>query len=835
MYLFKDQDTIEIPIMCKVCFKEIKFSISAEEYKTIQNFPFKKENTHGEPKHKLVVYINKNLEIDNFKIKDLTEIKREEKELTKEQKALTKQLLSNIDLNDEEIELYFRTTGRDAVSLGEIALLINKSKEDSKIIADRFVEKGLFKDIPGATPHYAALPPYAALVSQLHRFHNYIADLQTSAPTHLNESFSQLEAQAGGVKQLKDYTDFILDLKENALSQLINQQKDFDNISKAISQIGEISSVITNLEKDAKGIMDNQINDLTNQFKDVSSKISNSMRLQIEDLTSQYEDISKEISNLVGSQVKGLQTQFEGIKEKISKNLEKLRLGVLQQAVDQVVEMSFADWIKNISETLNRQLSAIERVSKDGLVKTKIALNRQIKEIENLHDDGLANTTQLFNDLISKLRGTINSTVSSISGITDSTARSGEDVKKIFDEISEKFSQAVNMAEQKLGGISENVFGSFKNLKETFSTRIIDTLNELLNNILDRLEISERATSEFWDQAKTGGGAALTMKDIWFIRSIEGARAHINDQISKAKMRVLIVAPELTDINIEYVKACKSHINIRIAAQIDLSDASHIAMAEELNKLNNVTYRNRKLKNLWGINKDYEEVVLCVLSQSEFGTEIAGIGSIIQEHIKIFVPILEDAWMGAQKDVTLPLRATLTSPSFQKPSIEPKTEPPIQRTTVESKPKPIIREDSEAEVKSVVIPKEVIKAEEKLPELKPKIELEPIKESPLVTPKIETKESRVSEKVEKLSSGEDDALTKEFDFLLNNLNNMTGNEVSINLEKIKAIITETRGYSGVLKPLNLAISTSKGTGALSSTEISQLESKITFWRRKLNV
>jgi len=85
------------------------------------------------------------------------------------------------------------------------------------------------------------------------------------------------------------------------------------------------------------------------------------MKLQIEDLTAQYEGISKEISNKIGSQVKGLQAQFEGIKEKISKNLEKLRLGVLQQAVDQVVEMSFADWIKNISESLNQQLGAIEK------------------------------------------------------------------------------------------------------------------------------------------------------------------------------------------------------------------------------------------------------------------------------------------------------------------------------------------------------------------------------------------------------------------------------------------------------------------------------------------
>jgi len=848
MFLFKDQEAIEIPIMCKVCFKEIKFSISAEEYKNITDFPFKREHIHGDPKHKLVVYINKNLEIDNFKIKDLTEIKAEEKELTREQKDLTKQLLSNIDLSDEEIELYFRTTGRDAVSLGEIALLINKPKDECQVIADRFVEKGLFKDIPGATPHYAALPPYAALLSQLHRFHNYIADLQKSAPSELNQSFSKLEAQADGVKQLKDYTDFILDLKENALTQLFDQQKDFDNVAKAISQISEISSVITNLEQEATGIMDNQIEDLTSQFKDISSKISSSMKLQIEDLTTQFEGISKEISNKVGSQVKGLQAQFEGIKEKISKNLEKLRLGVLQQAVDQVVEMSFADWIKNISESLNQQLRAIEKASKDGLIKTRIGLNRQISEIEKLHEEGLTNTTEMFNQLISKLREAINSTVGSISGITDSTAKSGEDVKKIFEDISEQFSKAVTMAEEKLGGVSENVFGSFKNLKETFSTSIIDTLNNLLSDIIDRLEISEQATNEFWEQAKRGGGAALTMKDIWFIRSIEGAKAHINDQISKVKMRILIVAPQITDIDIDSVKACKSHINIRIAANIDLSDNLHKSIIEELNQFHNVSYRNRKLQNLWGINKDYEEVVVCVLSQSDFGTEIAGIGSIIEEHIKIFVPILEEAWVGAQKDVMPSFRSTIskemapkhsttpkTEPTIQKPSISHSTKPEVLKPLETPRPQPTISKPTEKEIESVAIPEQVIKPEEKLQETKPVVETKPTEKSIIEEPKIEFREPPVSESVEKPELTEGDPLKNEIDSLLSDINNMTGNEVSLNLEKLKTIITETRGYSGVIKPINLSISTLQSSGQLSETEISQIKSKINFWRRKLNV
>ncbi|GAH16850.1 unnamed protein product, partial [marine sediment metagenome] len=179
------------------------------------------------------------------------------------------------------------------------------------------------------------------------------------------------------------------------------------------------------------------------------------------------------------------------------------------------------------------------------------------------------------------------------------------------------------------------------------------------------LEVSEITTREFWEQAK--GKRGITMKDIWFIRSPEAARAHINEEISKAKMRVLIVAPNLSDIEIEAIKARPSRINFRIATYIDPTIPEHEAIMREMDKMDNVDYRNRSLQNLWAINKDYEEVILCVLSKTEFRgesiTEIAGIGSIIEEHIKIFVPIIEDAWVGARKEVM----RTIKKPVLEEP------------------------------------------------------------------------------------------------------------------------------------------------------------------------
>ena len=793
MYLFKDQDVVEISINCKLCLKEVKFSISAEEYKNITQFPVKKEHVHGSPQHRLVVYINKNLDIENFKIEEL-EID-EEKPVQDEE--LTRQVLSNLELADDEIDLYLQITGRDAVSLGELALLANMPKEETQNMAQRFVDKGLFRSIVGATPHYQALPPYSALISQLNTFHSYITDLRERAPVELNESFSKLEASADGVKNLREYTDFMLDLKQNTLSQIMEQRKKFDQTTSVIDEIRGLQDFILNLESEAKNIMDSQSEDLARQFDDIGTKISQSMDRQVDDLTNQFDTINNKITQIVNSQVDEFKNQFQNMKVKISQNLQKLRLGVLQQAVDQVIETTFSEWFNKITENLNEQLAEIQRASKDGLVKTKIGLNRQLSEIQKAQSEGIKNTTDQFNNmLISRLKESIDSTVDNIKGITTTTAESGDAIKELFGDISKNFSKAVTMAEEKLGGMSESVFDSFGNLRETFSNTIIKTLNEVLGDILERLELSERATRQFWDMAISGGigAAALTMKDIWFIRSIEGAKAHVNDQISQAKMRVLIVAPQITDVNIDSIKACKSHVNIRIATVVDLANPEHVSNLQVLTNMDNVSVRNRRLQNLWGINKDYEEVILCVISKTDYGTEIAGIGSIIQEHIKIFVPILEDAWVGAQKGITPPAGVAQPRQPTAPTTYAPKQEP-IKR------PEPVVQRVEPPKVEKVKIPEGI-------------------------SPTFSTKPK----------PGQATSLSKMFDDIFNFVDSLPGADIASKLGQIKDAIEDERGYSGVIAPINLAISSLKfNDNTLSSSELDQLRNKMNFWRKKLNI
>ncbi|MFX1448417.1 MAG: hypothetical protein ACFFCG_09830, partial [Promethearchaeota archaeon] len=123
MYLFKEKDEVEIPYTCKLCLKEIPFKITKKEYQATNKFPITKQLTHGDPAHKLIVHFNQYLEVENFEVEEILK-----KEVVSYSKELTRQVLSEIDLTEEEIELYFRITGREAVSIGEMAILTGQSK-----------------------------------------------------------------------------------------------------------------------------------------------------------------------------------------------------------------------------------------------------------------------------------------------------------------------------------------------------------------------------------------------------------------------------------------------------------------------------------------------------------------------------------------------------------------------------------------------------------------------------------------------------------------------------------------------------------------------------------
>jgi hypothetical protein len=737
-FLFQGKTEKEIRTTCKLCLSEVKFIVTLADYQSTGKFPLVKESIHGTPPHKLIVYLDKNLEISEFTIEDIID-----KDVSYS-KELTYQVLSDIQLNEDEIKLYFLTTGRDAISLGEMAILINKTKEECKIIADKFVTKGLYKEIIGATPHYAPLPPYAALIKQLSNFDEYIRNIKEVAPAQLNESFSQLEAKTKGINELNEYTTFIRNLKEKIETQMETQKVEVDNAIKIIGQIQKINAVISNLENDTKVIIDEEVKDI--------------------------------------------EKQFEEIKVLIGNNLKELHLGVISKTVHQIIDSVLNARMKIIVEGFNKKL-------------------------------------------IAKIRELIKDIVENVNEITVTSAKTGETLEDTFSTITNEFSNSVTYAEEKVEGISNQILTSFEDLRNTFSTRVVNTLNQELLKILNRLEISQITTNEFWEQAKKK--SLMSMRDIWFIRSTEGAKAHINEEISKTKMRLLIVAPTLSDINVPLLQSLPKHINIRIATYIDANNPEHLDMLQLLESMQNVSYRNREAQDLWGINRDYEEVILCILSKTTFGEqegiEIGGIGSIVQQHIKIFVPVLEEAWVGAQKAMSPLIRASY-----------------MQKNVPTSRPTEFSQSTSQFEIpqinKPAIKPIETLQSPQKYGLDK---ELtEPNVQSYQTTP-IQPSELKISPTIPSIpqvsptpsaESFESLTISQQLDFLKNNLDKKTGQQLGAILQNIKIRIQNEIGYVSLLSPIEISIAELNLNPEFVPLLVRQgIMSKIEFWKKKLNL
>ncbi|MFW9948979.1 MAG: hypothetical protein ACFFKA_02490 [Candidatus Thorarchaeota archaeon] len=738
MYLFEGKSEKEIITKCKLCLSEVKFIVSLDEYKSNKDFPFKKESLHGIPPHKLIISLNRNLEIENFKIEDVLD---KDVSFSKE---LTYQVLSDIQLSEDEIQLYFLTTGRDVVSLGEMALLIDKTKEECKIVAEKFVDKGLYKEIVGATPHYAPLPPYAALIKQLVNFEEYIRGIKNEAPNQLNQSFTQLEAKAQGIQDLNEYTNFIKNLKGKIEEQMALRKKDVDNAIQIIGQIKKINDIIFNLENDTKIIVEEQVKDI--------------------------------------------EKQFEEMKEMIVNNLQKLHLGVISKTVHQIID-----------NVLNTRMQII---------------------IEGFNEK-----------LLLKIRNIIKTIVENVNEVAGSSMRTGEDLETTFASVIEVFSESVTIAEEKVKGISEAILLSFQELRNIFSTKVVDTLNRELSKILERLSTSKITTQEFWDQAKKK--SLMTMRDIWFIKSLEGANAHINEEILKAKMRILIVAPNITDINVSLLESLPKHTNIRIVAYIDPDLPEHVQIIERLDVMQNVSYRHRELQDLYGINRDYEEVILCILSETEIGQrralEIGGIGSIIPEHIKIFVPVLEEAWIGAQKTVMPSLRTgyvpkvspSLPTSNVQYPSPSMELKPSISDNN-NYKPSPN---------HSLFKSSNSLNNDIKTADLEQKSLNQSIIAQPARTEGETSQRTFISEK-----NPQSMTLREHFDYIILNINTKAGVALSSDLQNFKNRIEEEVGYTSLINPINITISElSQISGILSTVEKQSLLNKMNFWKSKLNL
>ncbi|NVM37601.1 MAG: hypothetical protein HWN81_18540 [Candidatus Lokiarchaeota archaeon] len=645
-----------------------------------------------------------------------------------EEDSATKHVLELIGLAHDEVSTYYKITGRGPVMIGEIALLTNISEERAAEISENLFQKGLLKQIPGKAPIYEALPPYAALVSQIHQFKETIKTFQQIAPQNIQEKFDSLEQHSDKLRKLDDYKTYLQVMKTKLPAQIKTQ---FERFDKELDQV--------------------------KRFQDVKRFILNLKEIVPADITKEFEAMEA-----------GLQL----VKSEIASRFEKqFRIGALSSMAEKIVSKVISEQFAQITETFKAKF---------------------VQTTQNMLD-------QVINQLGS---------------ISDTAGEVSTDLGSIVTDIESGIVSTLEDLEDRVTGVYDEIINGINELKDLFKKEIFESIqDDIIYNIINQLESAELTMNEFWERSKET--SLLSFKDVWFVRSAEGIMAQINDSLSRVKMRVHIVAPKLEDIDLIPLSGLKKHINIRISTNFDLTDPEDQARFNQVAGYPNISIRHYPRENLWSINKDFEEVVVCVVSKSLEGEfEIAGMGSILEEHVKLFAAVLEDVWIQSRKfeqvEITQAIKQAPEVSRLQSQYQKPVT-PTIPTTSEKIPPKLVPTPE--------ITPEKVIKPTPTQP-IEPAIQ--PIEMQPDIQP-----EAVISS---------DGYLSTQFDSLLSKIDTLPGEHIALLLEKLQDDILERKGFSAILRQIRMSISPLKSNrNLLNNTEKEELKSKINFWRSKLKL
>jgi hypothetical protein len=477
-----------------------------------------------------------------------------------------------------------------------------------------------------------------------------------------------------------------------------------------------------------------------------------------------FQDVRNFIFNLkeivpaeITRDFEAMESRLDSVKSEIATRFEKqFRIGALSNMAEKIV-----------SKVISEQFSEISKAFRDKFVQT---------------------TQNMLDQVMSQL-----------GSITDTAGEISTDLTTVFNDIQQGMVTTLEDLDGRISGVYDDIISGINELKELFRTEIFESIqDDIINNIINQLESAELTMNEFWERSKEA--SLLSFKDVWFVRSKEGIMAQINEMLARVKMRVHIVAPKLEHIDLIALSKLKKHINIRISTNFDLNKPEDQARFKEVADYPNFSIRHYGRENLWSINKDFEEVIVCVVSKSDAGFEVAGMGSVLEEHVKLFAGVLEDVWIQSKKyeqveisqaikkapdlDISRPqFQKPYTPPITEKPTIPPKTYEPPQISTPPPEP-----------VKTV-------------PDIKPV--------APVST---------------------DGYLSLEFDKILGKIDTLSGEHIALLLEKLQDEILERKGFSAVLRQIRMSTTEiKKKMDLLNNTEKDELRNKISFWRSKLNL
>lgn len=579
------------------------------------------------------------------------------------------------------------------------------------------------------------------------------------------------------------------------------------------------------------------------KFKSIVQKIQEStpkaLELKFKEIESHSAKLNKfnDYRNYINTMKTNLPAQIKAQFSKVERELENVKkfqeirgfILNLREIVPNEIIKEF-DVVETRLEKIKSEISiAFEKQFRIGALKSMAE-----KIVSKIISEQFSDLTDYFREkFVNSIQGTLDQVTDQLGSISDVAGEMSIDLSNFLSDIVSGLEETMGDLDGRIASVYEDVDKGIEELKSLFQREIYKTLEEdIMTNILNQLDLSEKTMTEFWERSKAA--SMLSFKDVWFVRSVEGMKAQINESLTRIKAKIHIITPKLDEIDLVALSRVKKFVNVRISANFDVNNPNDQLKLAEIVKYPNISIRLYSRENLYSVNRDFEEVVICAASKNEFGRiEIAGMGTVLDEHVKLFAPILEDVWIQSKKisdrDIKYSLESSQGTERMKKPILQAK---------YERSPTPSILSELEMQNKPPLtsIKKDVIKTveEEQTYEPQPTVPLQAdVPPVPIIEETINI--SKPSSEISSTTAPKG-SVSGLLDQFVNNLDKKISPELSNDLEYIQKRITEDIGYASILNPMSITIATLRASSDyLSSMEREDVLKKVNFWRKKINV
>jgi len=275
--------------------------------------------------------------------------------------------------------------------------------------------------------------------------------------------------------------------------------------------------------------------------------------------------------------------------------------------------------MENFDNSLKKQLEA-----KDNLIKLK---DEQVKTLEN--------SLELKNDFIQTLETSIN--------IKDEKAKTLEKTIKLKEEneieLKEEIEKLISTALDPLL-LKEKV----EKIKE-FEKEI-----EILNGELSKAD-EELESLQIEIEKIRKSESNPTISNILESTNIHITKSEIiekmRDVLQNALHKVMIVAPNILDLQDLHLYEVRSSVSMNIACLVNEGIDEHTELLDELLSLDNISLRNYEREDRYVLTRDGEELIFAVIGESENNHLV--IHTKDSNHIRLLNSLTMEGWLASRK------------------------------------------------------------------------------------------------------------------------------------------------------------------------------------------